>query len=127
MIGIEDRPRSRQIDLFFTADAPRQLDHPIEISSDHRSFRGHLRHALEAAELAKHFRFHGCRHFGIGNFFSELFDFDVFPGFFAELFLNRLQLFPQEVLALRLIERLFGLVADFLAQLQQGNLPGQLF
>ena len=54
------------------------------------------------------------RHFCLVDFFSQLFNFAPFPVLLAQLFLNGFQLFAQEILALGLIHRFLGLIADFL-------------
>src|ERR1043166_2912283 len=47
MVGVENLPCFRKIDLFFGENAPRQLHQPVKVCPQQRVFRGHLRNAFQ--------------------------------------------------------------------------------
>src|SRR5258705_7318190 len=127
VILVEDLARLLQIDPLFARDAPRQLNHPVEISADSRVFGGHLRHTLEPGQFPQRFLLGLRRHLCVDDLFSQIAGLHRLAAFFAELFLDRLQLFAQEIFPLRLIHRFLGLFADLFTQFEELDLRRKLF
>ena len=97
---------------------PRQLDQPVEIGADHPVFGGRVGHALEPLELLLGLLLGFLRHAGLVDLLAQLAELDRLLVTFAQLLLDLPELLAQDVLALLRGERLLGLLADLLRQLQ---------
>ena len=122
MILIEHRLCALQIVSYFTALGPGDADHPIQITTDDRGLGRHRRHHLQFAQfgvsLFKGLLRHTC-------FFDLVLKFINLVGrviHFPQLFLNRLHLLIQVVLALAFLHLLFDTSTNALFHLTQVNL-----
>ena len=104
---------------------PRQRDDPVEIGARHGVFRGRRRHLRQAIELAQRFLLHGLGQAGGFELGAQLFDLARLIVAFAELLLDRLELFAQEVVALVLADFRLHLALDLRAELEDFELLDQ--
>jgi hypothetical protein len=125
MVLVEDAPRLLEVDRLLRRQLPWQLDQPVEIGADHAVFGRRLGHALEPAQLAPRLVLDLLRHLGLGDRLAELGDLVVLAVGFAELLLDRRHLLAKQHLALPLVERGAGLLADLLRQPQHLNPLGE--
>ena len=116
MVLVEDAARLLEVDRLLGRELPGQLDQPVEIGADHAVFGRRLGHALEPAEFAPRLLLDLLRHLGLGDRLAELGDLVLLAVGVAELLLDRGHLLAQEHLALALVERGAGLLADLLRQ-----------
>ena len=101
---------------------PGHRNHPIDVAAHHGGFGGHRRHHLELAQLAQHLLLGLSRH---ARLFHLLFQtVELIRRLFelTELFLDRLHLFVEIVLALALLHLLLDARPDALLNLQQIHL-----
>ncbi len=119
VILVEDAPRLLDVDRLFLGQLPWQLDQPIEIGAHHAVFAGGFRHALQPAQFLARGILDLLGHAGLGDGLVELGHLGGLALLtFAELALDRRHLLAQQHLALALVERRLGLLADFLRQPQ---------
>ena len=113
VIRVEDAARLGDVDRLVLRQLPGKLGQPVEIGADHAVFALRLRHALEPAQFLPGLVLDLLRHAGVGDL---LFKLGQLLGLaflaFAELLLNRRHLLAQQHLALTLVERRLGLLAD---------------
>ena len=115
VILVEDFPRLADVDRRFLGQPPGQLDQPVEIGADHAVLAGGLGHALEPAQLLARLLLDLLRHARLGDRLGEVGDLLRLAAVaLAELPLDRGHLLAQEHLALALVERGLGLLADLL-------------
>ena len=112
MVGVEHPARRGDVDLAGTERAPRQLDKHVEVRPHHRVFSGRLGHALQTLQLLAGVLLHLFRHLRLGNSLRQFVDLGGLFVLLAELLLDRAQLLPEDVLALLLVHRFFGLLAN---------------
>ena len=119
VVLVEDAARFGDVDRLLLGQSPRQFDQPVEIGAHHAVFAGGFRHALQPAQFLARLILDLLRHLRVGNGLVELGHFGGLALFaFAELLLNRRHLLAQHGLALALVERRLGLLADLLRQPQ---------
>ena len=127
MVLVEDAPRLGDVDRRLLGQRPGQLDQPVEIGAHHAVFAGRLRHALAAgaAPCAPAPRPPSAsRALAIASL--ELGDLGGLALVaFAELPLDRRHLLAQQHLALALVERRLGLLADLARQAQHLDAVGE--
>ena len=104
MVRVEDVLGDHQVDDVVGPLVPRQRDEPVEIGPRHRVLGRGNRHLRQAIELAKRLFFHLLGHAGGLDLFGELLDLLGLVVALAELLLDGLHLFAQEVLALVLAD-----------------------
>ena len=113
VVVVEHAPRLLDVDRAFLRQLPGQLDQPIEIGAHHAVFGGAFRHALQPAQLLAGGVLDFLRHAGFGDGLVELGHLGGLALLaFAQLLLNRGHLLAQQHLALPLVERRLGLLAD---------------
>ena len=127
MILVEDLGGGLDVEGVLGLLAPGQLHQPFEIGADRRRFRRVRVHLLKTLEL-----FFGL----LENLLGHLGVFDVLPELghflgplvqFAQLLLDRLQLFAEEVLALGFVHLALGFGLDFLLHREDFDLRAQQF
>ena len=116
MVLVEDAARLLEVDRLLGRELPGQLDQPVEIGADHAVFGRGLGHPLEPAELAPRLLLDLLRHLGLGDRLAQLGDLVLLAVGVAQLLLDRRHLLAEEHLALALVERGAGLLADLLRQ-----------
>ena len=101
---------------------PRNLEQPVDVVTNDRRFRRHRRHELELVELRRRLLLPFLRHAGrfdaafhVGELVRRVFHL-------AELFLNRLHLLIEVVLALALLHLLLDTAANTLLDAQHVDL-----
>src|SRR6516225_3152183 len=118
MILIQDATRLADVDGVGVEFRPGQIDEPIQIGPDHPVFGGGLGHALKSLELLRGLVLGLFRHPRLLDRVAQLADLDRFFVALAQLFLDMAQLLAQDMLALLRGERLLGLLADLLGELE---------
>ena len=127
VVLVEDRPRAFEIPGVLREGAPGQARHPVEVGADDRGLGGVGMAPLETFDLLLDLR---------GGFRGDLLrgdDLSVVLELlgellaFAELLLDRAELLPQVVLALRSIHLSAGLGRDFLLHRKNRDLAGEVF
>src|SRR2546426_8539285 len=118
MILIQDPTRFGDVDGVGVEFRPGQVDEPIQICPDHPVFGGGLGHALETLELLGGLVLGLLRHPRLLDSLAQLGDLDRFFIALAQLFLDVAQLLAQDMLALLRGQRLLGLLADLLGELE---------
>ncbi len=116
MIGVEDAPRARDVELVLRGPLPGNLEEPVEIRARHDVLGGALRHLPQAPPLLEGRVADEGRHAGSLDALAELVHLDP-AVLLAELLLYRPQLLPQVVLALFAIELLADVALYLLADL----------
>ena len=114
MVLVQDAPGFDHVEPVLGPLVPGQLQHPVEVVADPALLRVLLAHALEARKLALHFLAHGLRH-------PRFLDLAPVLGghvrvLLAQLLLDRVQLLPQQELALALLHPRLDLVADLVLE-----------
>ncbi len=125
VLGVHHALGLLEVDDLFGLLRPRQRHDPVEIGARHGVFRGGRRHLRQPIELAQRFLLHrfGQTHgFELG---AQLFDLARLIVAFAELFLNRLQLLAQEIIALVLADFRLHLALNLRAELEHFELFDQ--
>ena len=113
VIGVEDAPRLLDVDRLLLGQLPGQFDQPVEIGAHHAVFGGAFGHALQAAQLLAGGVLDFLRHAGFGDGLVELGHLGGLAFLaFTQLLLDRGHLLAQQHLALPLVERRLGLLAD---------------
>ena len=125
VIFVEDLVRGFEVQIVFRFLGPRQFHHPFQIGANGGGFGGVRVHLLQALELLFRFLQHLLGHLGVFDALAEFGDFLRPFVQFAELFLNRLELFAQEVFALGLVHLALGLGLDFLLHGQDFDFLGE--
>ena len=118
VVLVQDPARFGDVDSVGVELRPRQIDQPVEIGPDHPVFGRGLGHALEALELLLGLILGLLRHAGLLGRLAQLGEFARLFVAFAELLLNVAELLAQDMLALLGGERLLGLLADLLGELE---------
>src|SRR5215475_9556145 len=113
VVFIENAACFDDVDRRLLRQGPRQFDQPVEVGPHHAGLGGGFRHALEAPQLLAGRLFNLLRHPGLGDRLGKLLDFGGLALLaLAELALDSGHLLPQQHLALALVERRLGLLAD---------------
>jgi hypothetical protein len=118
VLGVHDALGLLEVDDLFGLLRPRQRDDPVEIRPRHGVFRGRGRHLREPIELAQGFLLHGLGQAGGFELGAQLFDLTRLIVAFTELFLDGLELFSQEVIALVLADLRLHLALDLRTELE---------
>ena len=119
MVGVEDPPRLGDLDAFRRRLSPGQLDQPVEVGADHRVFGRSVGHPLQAPEFLVGLRRHFLRHRRLGDRLAQRIDLDAVAAVaLAELLLDRLHLFAQQVFALALVDARLGALVHLARQPQ---------
>ena len=119
MVGVEDAARLGDVDRLLFRQLPGQLDQPIEIGAHHAVFALRLRHALQPAQFLSGLVLDVLRHAGVSDLLLQLGQFLGLAFLaLAELLLDRRHLLAQQHLALTLVERRPGLLADLGGELE---------
>ena len=114
---VEHGARVLGVEPLLGALPPRHGEQPVEVVADHGRLGGVLPHALEPAELSLGLLADGIGHAGRLDLRAVLLDDRALV--LPQLLADRLQLLPEDVLALLLLHALVDVVADPGAQLQQ--------
>ncbi len=130
MVGIEDAPRLGDVDRRLAGLRPGQLDQPVEVGAHHRGFAGLAGHALEPGKLLVGLLLDLRRHAGLGDRLAQVAELRPALVGLAELLLDGLELFAEQIFALLAFHRVAGLLADVARQAQHldamGEQPEQL-
>ena len=126
VILLQNFPCSLDVDTFFGAHIPGQLQYDIQVVPEHRTLGGAERLLGKALHVLQEL---------LLLFFSQLQILDLLPvGIhfalvvaLAQLIADGLQLFPEVVVPMALIHALAGLVLDVQLNGQHINLPGKQF
>ncbi len=118
MVLVQDAARFGDIDVVGIELRPGQIDEPIQIAADHAVFGGGLGHALEPLELLRRLVLRLLRHAGRLDRLAQLGDLGRLFVALTQLLLNVAQLLAKDVLALLRRQRLLGLLADLLGELE---------
>src|SRR6516225_11879980 len=100
MIGVEDLLGEREILLNLRLFTPRYREQPVEVIAHHSGLRRHRRHLPELLELVRRLLACLLREPGLLDLGLDLVELILLV---AELFLDRLHLLVEIVLALRLL------------------------
>ncbi len=114
-----------QLDVIVGRHRPRQLDEPLEVRARDRVLRARRLHALQAIELLARDLLRLFGELGLRDLLAELLEITAAIVELAELFLDRLELLAQHVLALVAAHLLLYLGVDPLADLQHLELARQ--
>ncbi len=125
MIFVEHHRRLFQIDPILRRGVPRQLDHPFQMGEKRRRLGRFEVHSLQAFDLL--FGFFGdlLRHLRGGDPLANPLHLVAPDVALSELFLDRLDLFAQEIVALRFVHLLPRVRVDFMLDGQDVNFFGQ--
>ena len=121
MVSIQNFLCFDQVFFHFAAGIPWHLKHPVDISTDNRSFGGHRRHHFQFLQLSFGFFTRIFRHFGRFDFAFQRLVLVRRVIHFAQFFLNRFHLLIQIVLALAFLHLFFDTIANAFLNLQQVN------
>jgi len=105
---------------------PGQNRKPFDIVPGHGVIGGHRRHTGEPGKLLESFFLYLLRHPCSFNFLPQFFDIALGFILLTQLFLDRLHLLAQVVLALRLLHLILNFRLDLVAQLLDLQLLGQV-
>ncbi len=108
--------------MILRALLPRHLHQPVDVVAHHGRFGRHRRHHLELVDLGGGLLARLLRHAGLGDLLLELGDLVAALVHLAELFLDRLHLLVEVVLALALLHLRLDAAADALLDLQHVHL-----
>ena len=125
MVCVQHAFGFRQVDHFVGALVPRQRDEPVQVRARHGVFGRRHRHLGQPIELAQRFLLHRLGHARGFDLLGELLDVLGLIVAFPELFLNRLHLLAQEVLALVLAHLGLHLRLDLRSELEDLELLDQ--
>ena len=123
VVLVEDLARPVEIEVVGRRHAPRQRREPVEVRADHAVLRSGRRKALEACQLAV-----GGLPYVVGKVecvepLPQLVRVGLLGIALAELLLDRLQLLPEEELALSFLELRLHLRLDLRSELEDLELP----
>ena len=118
VVLVQDAARFRDVDRIGIELRPRQADQPIQVAADHAVFGGGIRHTLETLELLLGMVLGLLRHPGLLDRFAQLEDLGRLLVALPQLLLNVAQLLAQNMFALLGGQRLLGLIADLLRDLE---------
>ena len=104
---------------YFAALEPGDTDHPVQVAANDRSFGGHRGHHLQLAKLCVSFLQGLFRHPRFVDLILKIINFVRRIIHLTELFLNRLHLLVEVILALTLLHLLLDPAADPLLNLKQ--------
>ncbi len=119
MVFVEDPPRIHDVEVVFGGVGPRQFDQPVEVSPRHRVLGRHAAHLRQPVELLLRDLLHLRRHVRLEHLLPELIYLRISFVALAKLLLDRLELLPQIVFSLGLIDAFFN-VGLYLARKLQG-------
>ena len=125
VIGIQDLAGVGHVEVVLGADAPGEVDDPLQIGPDHAVFGRGGRQALEAPELAVGLLLRLLGQLGRVDPLAELVDLGLLLVGLAELVLDRLELLAQVVLALSLLDPRLDLGLNLGAELDHLELAGE--
>jgi hypothetical protein len=125
VVLVEDAPSLGDIDAILGLLRPGQLDQPVEIGADHAVLGRGLGRALQPPQLLPGLFLHLVRHAGRVDRLAQLFQLRGRTLLLAELAADRLHLLAQEGLALALLQRGAGLIADLAREPQHAQAVGQ--
>ncbi len=118
MVALEDLLGALQVQDVVRTVRPREVQQPIDVGLAYRVFAGARRHARQAVVLAVRGGQHLLGQFGLVDALAQLVQFDRALVGVAQLALDGLQLLPQVVLALVLVDGLAHARLQLLSQLQ---------
>ena len=118
MLCVERGLRARKVDRPFRARVPGYRDEPVEIRTRHGVLGGGHRHLRQAVQLAQRFLLHCLRHAGGLDPVAQLLDLLRLVVGLAQFLLDRLELLPQEILALVLPHLRLHLRLDLRTELE---------
>ncbi len=104
MVLVEDLPRVLEVEVVLGELGPRQRDDPVEVGADDAVLGGGRRQLLEPGELAERGLQHVLGQVLLLDLAAQLVDLGLLLVALAELVLDRLQLLPEEELALALVD-----------------------
>ena len=122
VVGVEDRPRRRQVGRVVAGHAPRELEHGVEPGPQVARLRALVARALELADLAQRLLADLLRQ--VGGLDAGAVVIRPF-GLVAELLADRGELLAQEVLPLGLVDAFAHVGGDLVAQLGLGDVLAQ--
>jgi hypothetical protein len=122
VVLVQDLLGAREVVLDLGALAPRHLDQPVDVVAYDRGLGGHRRHELELGELRGGLLAGLLGHAGARDLLLELGDLVGRVVHLAQLFLDRLHLLVEVVLALALLHLLLDPAADAFLDLQHVHL-----
>ena len=125
VVRVQDVARFLDVELVLRRDRPGQFDQPLEIRARHRVLGRRRLHHLQPFELLHRDLLGVGRHLGRHDLLAEVVQIAARLVDLAQLFLDRLQLLAQDVLALVAPHLLLHLAVDLLADLQHLVLPRQ--
>ena len=126
MIQVEDLLRLGDVHFAAGRLGPRQHRQPLHVVAGERVVGGHGRHPGEPAELLGGLLLHLVRHACRFDLLPQLFDILLAFVELADLLLDGFQLFPQVVIALRLLHLVLDFGLDLVAQLLDFGFLGQM-
>ena len=125
MVLVEAAADFGELDVVVGRHRPRQLDEPLEVRARDGVLGRRRLHALEALELLLGDLLGLLGHLRLGDLLGELVEVAAAVVELAELFLDRLELLAQDVLALVAAHLLLHLRVDALADLEHLELARQ--
>ncbi len=125
MVLVEDRARAGEVEVVLRDDAPREARDPLDVRPQHRALGRVGIPALQALELLLGFLRHLLGNLLLLELLPVAGDLVREVVGVAELLLDRLELLPQEVLALRLVDLPARRPGDLLLHRQDADLPPQ--
>jgi hypothetical protein len=125
VVLVEDAPGLGDVDRLRLRQPPGQLDQPVEVGADHAGLGGRLRRPLVTAQLFSRLLLHLRRHGGLADRLGEFGHLLGLAVALAQLALDGGHLLAQHGLALALVERRFGLLADLVGQAQDLDASGE--
>ena len=118
VVAVEDVAGLGDVELVLGGDRPGQLHQPLEVGPGDGVLGRRRLHHLQAVELLQRDLLDVGRHLGVGDLLPEVVEVAAALVDLAQLFLDRLQLLAQDVLALVAPHLLLDLGVDLLAHLQ---------
>jgi len=125
VIAIENALGLADVDAVFRLDRPGQFADPVEIGADDAVFGRGRRDLAQPVQLAQRLGLHRLGHSGVRDVLPKLFEFLGPHVLLAQLGLDGLELFLEEVLALALVDRIPHTALDFVAQLEHFELMSE--
>jgi hypothetical protein len=119
VVGVEHLARVPGVEPLIRPLRPRHGEQPLDVRADHRRLRGGLAHPLEPSELALGLVPHLVGHARLLDLAAEVLGDGgvVLP----ELLADRVELAPEDVLALLLLRAGLDVLADAAANLELGQ------
>src|SRR5437867_5088756 len=100
VIRIQNLTSLWQVYLFLGNRAPRQFNHPIEISTNHGVFGGAVGHAFQPSDFLERLSLDFRRHLRRLYLSPEFFNLSSLALLLTQFFLDRLQLLAQDIVTL---------------------------